>query len=946
MRTSATLLLLSALWCLTSACGDSNTTPQNTPPPAKMEDAGNQDVPREDADNDLAEDETDLVEDAPDEPQTSATVLLPLGETLYLDHDDYLFAWGAGHGENIEVAGAPAGAEARIRGTGALRRLTPDLPGLWTLSLGDETLQIEVETDALNADTFLNYNYTPVQAIAQLDEDTLWIASPPSNAVQRVRLTPEGPVADVLVPTGSWPTSVAHWPEENTLLVAQTGRDSLGFLDLEKGQMVDAIPVGDEPAGIILDTTTPGGPYAYVSLSGANQVARVSLREKRVLGTIPVSRDPRSMVWDEENGRLFVASLLSGNASPRGLLQGELLREDEQPDIAVINTETFELDGWINAVGTIIRGLWLSPDNTRLIAARSEARNLQSNVAAHSRPHAHGLAVIDVDLASDNLYSVTEQIDLDQQPTSTGPAASPFTMMLSPDASHLVVTLSAGRAILVLDAETLEEQARIPTGHDPRGLAFAHGRVWTLAWLDNRVESFAWKENLTEDLESASVEVGNDPTPPLIKEGQRIFNDANFSSSGDFSCNNCHIDGLTDGLVWNILLDGDVNTLAFRNVGGTGPFLWGGFLPTLFDFSREVLRLVGASATGEQMQKLTTYMQSVTAPPNPWTLPGGQLTPEAERGKAVFFNSLEEGGAACGDCHDGPLFTNKEQVPGKTPLPTDVPSLIATYDTGPWGREGQWSTLESMVDYAADYTGATLNEGDRSDLLAYVQQIPGDLLYLNSSKPLNNNSHAWNQTPIEMTFSSSLAAGQENKFHMEVYNGEKWVSLPGMWDVSGRVARFHPIGLLGEDSQFRIRVDVGLRGRLGRSTRGETRVEFQTGSAPATKISGRWRWDFTGGISGDLTMAFIQSEGGKVSGVLLETNSPLDFDNVQGFVAGNTLQLEPFLVESPFGQVVVDSTTLELSDEDNDGFADRGEGPLESLFTLQVTAQRLSLPEE
>ena len=94
------------------------------------------------------------------------------------------------------------------------------------------------------------------------------------------------------------------------------------------------------------------------------------------------------------------------------------------------------------------------------------------------------------------------------------------------------------------------------------------------------------------------------------------------------------------------------------------------------------------------MELLTLYMQSVTAPPNPSALPGGQLSPLALEGKAVFENQ-----ANCISCHSGPLFTNQSQVIGKTPdLTTDVPALIGVYDTAPFGRQGQWATLEDMVD--------------------------------------------------------------------------------------------------------------------------------------------------------------------------------------------------------------------------------------------------------
>ena len=943
-----------AIAILLAACGDggdSNTTPAPDTGGADVADDTRdtgEDV-QGDAPGDVAPDaEPDTPADTtPDEDTSIPTerrVDLPLGETLFLDGDEYLSHWGL-LDTNPLLTGAPEGSAAAIRE----RRFTPDVEGVYVLEHSDTTVNVHVRSDLLNEDTFLNFNYTPVVALAQESEDSLWVVSPPSNAVQRVEMTPDGPVARELVPTGSWPTSVAVWGDY--ILVAQSGRDSLGFLDRTTRKITDAIRIGNEPAGIVVD-----GDVAYVTLSGEDAVARIDLATRTVTGKIDVARDPRSMAFDPVNKRLFVASLISSNATPQGPLQEVPIPIEDQHDIAVIDTETFAFVAWTAPAGTIIRGLWLDTDDpTVLVVARSHSNNFRARVDASSTPHSHGLTLIDIDLESEGLYTLVGdgelgagQVPLDTQESSTGPAASPFSMMATPDGEKLLVTLSASKAVLVLDRETYAEIERLPTGHDPRGLAIAHGRLWTLAWLDNEVTSFALPTDPgVAATTAASVTVGNDPTPADVKEGQRIFNDAAFSRHADFSCNNCHIDGITDGLVWNILLDGNVNTLAFRNVGGTGPFLWGGQLPTLFDFSREVLRLAGATATGDQMELLTTYMQSVTAPPNPYTLPGGRFTEQALAGRDIFFATTAANGAGCGECHSGPLFTNRQLVAGKTPnLRTDVPSLLGVYDTGPWGREGQWTTLDDMVDYAVVFTGATLDSDERDALLAFVQQLPGDLLYLNSSAPLNRAKNVWVETEMELIFSAVLAAGAERHFSAEVHNGEGWVAYQGAWVVNGRRVRFEPLVAPAEGAQYRFLVSPGLTGVLGETTKEALMVEFETGEGAEVDMSGGWRLRVTAPLDGSVRGAFLQAAGGRVTGAILESDGVIDFDHVEGFVVGTTLILDPFLVESEFGQVRIDHTEIELYDDDNDGRADRGEGIAQTIVDLTVLLERTSYPED
>ncbi len=859
--------------------------------------------------------------------ETERDVRIPLGETLSLTGDDYLAFWGLREADGVELVGRPEGAAAELIDG----RLTPDIAGDWIIQSEDSAIRVIVDADYLNEDTFLNFNYTPVRPLLQADASTLWVASPPSNAIQEITVGEDGTLtAGRLVPTGSWPVALAQWNDR--ILVAQAGRDNLGIVDPAAGVVVDAIPVGDEPATIIVD-----GDYAYVALGGANQVVKVDLLAAAVVGRVDVGRKTRAMAFDASRGKLYAASLVSSNGHPRGLLQDAPIPESEQPDIAVIDAASFQVEGWVNAVGTIIRGLYV--DGDRLLAAVSDSRNEIAGVEADSRPHAYALAVIDIAAGSASVNTVTQRIDLDLQDSSSGPAPSPFTIERTSardGSDELIVSLSAGNALLVLDAVTLAEKTRLVTGNDPRGITFVGDQLITYAWLDNAVQRFA------STTQVQSLEVGRDPTPTRIKEGQRIFNDATFSKNGDFSCNNCHIDGLTDGLVWNILLDGDVNTLSFRNVSGTGPFLWGGFLPTLFDFSREVLRLVGASATGEEMEKLTEYMQSVTAPPNPFTLPGGRLDESQQRGRELFF-----GDGGCGACHSGPLFTTAEVVsPGKTDKPTDIPSLVATYDSGPWGREAQWTSLGAMVDFAVDYVGSELDAGEREDLLGYVRALPADVLYLNSSAPQGQSTNVFSGVAPEMVFSSILAEGQEGAFTFEVEAEGAWGPVDGAWTVAGRRARFQASEPLKADTPYRMRASAGLEGVYGRTSPEVIEVPFATGQEALTDMSGAWRLSFSGQVSGEIDIAFLQATGGKVTGALIEANGDIEFDNVQGYVAGTRLYIDDFLADTPYGEVLVDRIELDLSDDNGDGYAESGVGQLYSIVTLNASATRLSLPGE
>jgi hypothetical protein len=950
---------------------------------------------------------------APGAASKTLTVAAPLGETFFFDGDDYLAFWGGDNACAVTVLSKPAGAKAEIVGvsTGSAGRLTPDSVGVWTLQRGADTVNLAVAADYWNSDTFQNYNYAPTQPLLReppekddtgkvKDDDgskaTLWLAATTSAQVQRIDVfaidAPAGvkAVVGATVATGSWPTALALWPGTKWLLVTTTGRDTLGFIDRDAGVLVDAVRLGNEPHNVIVDGEGDDA-KAWVVLAGEDRVVRVDLKTRTIDASVDVGHEPRALALDAKARRLYVGSLVSGNAHPKGPLQkDEKVPAAWQRDVVVIDIDSAKAVAVLPEVGTINRGLAFERDGNgdvkALLVATTRANNVVLQVNADTRPHAHHLVRVDLAklLAGGGSSAVAKDVDLDKQPTSKGPAASPYAMARTPAGHYLAVTLSAGKAMLFLHPETLAEIGRVETGHDPRSLVFAVGRAWTYSWLSDQLDGVDLPGAPTEvewklagglgggekpmkwafpyqPAANVVVAVGADPTPADVRAGQRIFNDAAFSKLGDFSCNNCHIDGLTDGLVWDLLIDGPVNTIAFRNVGGTEPFLWGGQLPTLFDFSREVLKLVGADASGAQMDMLTRYMQSVTAPPNPHALPGGKLTAQAEAGKSLFNLPATKGGG-CGSCHSGPLGTSGQLVQGKTKgKDTDVPSLLGVYDTAPYGREGQWFTLVDMVDFALEFTGAQLNGAafdatSRDAIVAYVRQLPGDLLTLGSARPLAGADHVWKEVEPELMFSAVLATGQEGHFHfVRIAADGSETPVVGVWALSGRAARFKvTAGALELDSSYRIDVDAGLKSTFGQTLYDDLAVAFTTGGIPAFDVSGKWKMTLASPAIGKITVnvAVLMATGGKMTGVVLDNfdEGSIGADAITGVVSGTTLQLDPFYVDSQFGKFFVkDGFASTLEDTNADGFADKGKGDFEfkfgpTVYPIAVTWLRTALP--
>jgi len=287
---------------------------------------------------------------------------------------------------------------------------------------------------------------------------------------------------------------------------------------------------------------------------------------------------------------------------------------------------------------------------------------------------------------------------------------------------------------------------------------------------------------------------------------------------------------------------------------------------------------------------------------------------------------------------------------------TDVPSLFGAYDTGPWGREAQWTTLDAMVEYAVEFTEADLTTDELASLAAYVREQPADQLYLTSATPLNHAHHIWYGTPIELTFSAALAAGQADLFTFSEADseGDAVAPFPGDWTVSGRVARFTPDAELTLQTSYVIDIGAPLSGSLGQATSKPLTVTFTTGGLPKVDVSGNWTLTLCEDSFGcyDATVALLQSDGGQVTGVSLDSFEEGEISHLEGVVDGIVLALDPFTIQSIIGPIYVeDGVTLDMWDNDDDGFADAGEGevPFEfagTIYLVQFYANRVSLPDE
>ena len=205
----------------------------------------------------------------------------------------------------------------------------------------------------------------------------------------------------------------------------------------------------------------------------------------------------------------------------------------------------------------------------------------------------------------------------------------------------------------------------MPLGGRPTEIAFApDGKTLYVAnYLADAVQ--------VVDAESAkllrTIPLGGPKTLSLARRGEILFHAAERSFNQWYSCNTCHSDGHTNGLNFDTQNDGrqDLSTAhlrsrkkvpTLRRVTQTEPWTWHGWQTELDDAMVESFTksMQGPRPSADDVKALVAYLETLDYPRNPYRDPSGRLSPEAERGKAVYRSAK----AACNTCHGGPELTD------------------------------------------------------------------------------------------------------------------------------------------------------------------------------------------------------------------------------------------------------------------------------------------------
>ena len=216
--------------------------------------------------------------------------------------------------------------------------------------------------------------------------------------------------------------------------------------------------------------------------------------------------------------------------------------------------------------------------------------------------------------------------------------------------------------------------------------------------------------------------------PELQQRGALLFRDTRLSGDRSRSCATCHPGGGGDGRVYlgaeevDPGTEGGRNTPSLRGAWQSPPYLWDGSAPTLRDALERMLavEMRGGGAQPSELAALETYVLSI--PP----FDRGRLSPDGAprepntlRMRRGFENFREW---KCALCHPPRRYAWGRTADVGTGS-FDVPTLLGVADTGPWGHDGRFETLEAAVRAILAARGESADDLEVEYLLEYLKLL-------------------------------------------------------------------------------------------------------------------------------------------------------------------------------------------------------------------------------
>jgi YVTN family beta-propeller protein len=433
------------------------------------------------------------------------------------------------------------------------------------------------------------------------DGTQLLAVNTPDHRLSVFQLTGDGPALVAEIPVGLEPVSVAA-RNDNEAWVTNWLSDSVSVVDLNSGNVVRTIDVGDEPTDLVFAGRQRE--RAFVCVSGLDQI---KVYDANAPAEIPElvnirGKQPRALTVDSSGERVFVSVFESGNqttivsanqvssaggppkpkpkmkklppapetalivkwngskwSDERGNTKWNALVPFTLADVDLVVIDASQsaprIQNEVRGIGTQIGNSAFDSAANRLCVINLEAHNeVRFEQNLKGRFTTTRLSLVDFDAQPTRVAAVDLNSHIDLNAPEGSDAERSLSLALPSDLARaadgtLYVAAVGSAKVGVLD-KAGAVRARINVGQGPTGLAVdeARQRLYVL----NRFDGTLSIVDLAAQAEVAQVPLGFNPEPQSVRQGRRFLYDGSLSAHGDLSCAGCHFNGHRDGLAWDL----------------------------------------------------------------------------------------------------------------------------------------------------------------------------------------------------------------------------------------------------------------------------------------------------------------------------------------------------------------------------------------------------------
>jgi len=584
---------------------------------------------------------------------------------------------------------------------------------------------------------------SPLEMASSADGRLLYVVCQDSDEVRVVDLQSSKVISSVAV--GRMPRGIAMSPDGRRLYITNAWSDTVSVIDAATLQVVQTLPTGPEPSGVVSDSN---GTSLYVANRLSGDVSVIDLKSEQETKRLLAGRGASYLALSPDGKWIYCTHIYPNPGAFRTPPNSEITVIDTARQMVVERKPLHNVAGVFHVA--------LSADGRLGVAAQLRPKNLIP--LAHVE---HGWAFGDSVTLFGPDVGEPVQIPIDELERYY---ALPWGVAIAPAKSKIFLTTAGSESVTVVDVARLLNtvhtrrqpfvndlsasadyvQARIPVGHNPRGVLLSPDgkRLYVANRLDDNIAVI----DTAADKIISTIDLGGPRNVDAIRRGERLFYTAGFAFQGQFGCANCHLDATIDGLQWDLEPDGFgkdiVDNRSLENLAGTEPFKWNGGnadMPTECGPRTEKFFFRSQSFNQQQLTDLVTFVFSLPYRPNRSRLANGDLSPAQERGKAIFERTKSKNGKPipdsnqCGTCHSGPKYTNQKQVDAGTGKSTDrspvidVPQLPNVAYSAPYLHDGSARSLEEIwtVFNPKDTHGVSndLTKDELNDLIEYLKTL-------------------------------------------------------------------------------------------------------------------------------------------------------------------------------------------------------------------------------